>query len=74
MKATLEFELPNEDMEHHAALHGLAYRKALSEIRQMIRGKIKHGHEFKTPTQALEWAMQVVIDECEDAELDQGLP
>lgn len=74
MKATLTFTLPNEEVEHHAAVHGMAYRNALSDIRQSIRGKMKHGHEFKTADEALEYVRQVVQDALEDAELTQGLP
>ena len=74
MTATLTFTLPREEAEHHAALHGMAYRAALTDIREALRSKMKHGHDFKTANEALEYVRQVVQDALEDAELTQGLP
>lgn len=67
MTSTLTFNLPEDSAEHHAAIHGMAYRLALSEIREQIRQKLKYGHHFQSPEVALEWAHKMVIDVCQDA-------
>ena len=41
--ATLTFTLPDEEVEHRAALQGLAAKSALWEIDQRLRGLLKHG-------------------------------
>lgn len=42
-RATLTFTLPDEDIEHRAALQGAAAKVALWEIDQRLRGLLKHG-------------------------------
>ena len=41
--ATLTFTLPDEEVEHRAALQGLAAKSALWEIDQRCRALMKHG-------------------------------
>jgi hypothetical protein len=43
MKATLEFDLPEDEQEHRYALAGRDALIALEEIDNWARGKIKHG-------------------------------
>ena len=66
--ATLKFSLPEETVEYHAAVHGLAYRAALGSIREQLRQKLKHGHRFATPDEAMDWVHQLVITACRDSE------
>ena len=54
MKVTFEFNLPDEQAEHLWALNGAALAGAISEAMQASRGWLKHGHEFKTPEEAIE--------------------
>jgi len=54
MKAILEFTLPEEKYEHKAALQGADLRLTVSNLDNMLRGFLKHGHSFKTATEALE--------------------
>lgn len=68
MIAKLEFTLPMEATEHHAALHGGAYHSALESIRVELRGLTKHGHKFKSANEALEHMHRFVIEVINDAE------
>jgi hypothetical protein len=71
MKAVLEFTLPMEAAEHHAALHGMAYKSGLDSIRMELRGLTKHGHKFKTADQALEHINKFVIDVINEADASE---
>lgn len=44
MKATLEFNLPEENSEHIVAINGSKYYSALFDIKQEICSKLKHGN------------------------------
>ena len=43
MRATLEFDLPDDEPEHRYALAGRDALIALEQIDEWARGKIKHG-------------------------------
>ena len=43
MKATLEFNLPEEHDEHLNALQGLSWQMLLFEVDQQLRNTVKHG-------------------------------
>ena len=42
-KATLEFDLPQEQEDHQAAVDGWKYKAALNALDQFLRNEIKHG-------------------------------
>lgn len=62
MKATLEFNLPEEAHEFKVASNAANLEIAIVHIREQIRRWQKHGHEFKTPDEALEGVRNVLID------------
>lgn len=67
MKATLKFNLPDEDEFYYNAIHATDYRIALTEIREMLRSKVKHGHNYENTEQALQEVYEYVcssIAEC----------
>lgn len=67
MQATLKFSLPDEDSDHYDAIHGPDYRHALDEIREMLRSRVKHGHNYESTEQALQEIYEFVcssIHEC----------
>lgn len=67
MKAKLEFDLPDEDAFHYDAIHATEYRMALEEIREMLRSKVKYGHNYESTEQALQEVFLMVcatIQEC----------
>ena len=53
MKATLEFNLPEEAAEFYLATNSAKLALEVSGIRERLRSWLKHGHEFKTPDDAL---------------------
>lgn len=68
MIAKLEFTLPAESDEHHAALRGMEYKAGIESIRVELRGLTKHGHKFKTADEALEHMHRFVIEVINHAE------
>lgn len=52
MKATLEFNLPEERYEHVLAINAGALLSALSEIRQAIRSILKYEEHVSDETRA----------------------
>ena len=68
MKATLEFNLPEEHDEHLNALQGLSWQMALYEVDQHLRSIVKHGDDLHKG----EWA-QEIRDLIYDKLADRGL-
>jgi hypothetical protein len=58
MKATLEFQLPEDRHDFLAAIHGSQARAALWEIAQHCRGVLKHGE----PSEELARHMHLIRD------------
>jgi hypothetical protein len=56
MKATLEFELPEETDSHNDAMNGAHWRMAMDGLNEWMRGQLKYGHSFKSAGEALEAA------------------
>lgn len=54
MKATLEFNLPEEDREHLDAVNGTKWKILLSDFDQTLRRYLKHGHTFVDVEDCLE--------------------
>lgn len=69
MKATLEFNLPDEDRDHHNALHGADWKGVCEDLDRQLRDWLKHGHKFKTPYEALQ-AVRTLLNTLAD---DSGL-
>lgn len=55
MKATLEFDLPEDRIEFEQASHAGALASVLSSLDTDARNFLKHGHPFKTPDEVLSW-------------------
>ena len=56
MKVTMTFTLPEDDQEHRDALQGPAYHRALHEIDDYLRNRLKHGtlsEELRNELEAL---------------------
>jgi len=45
MKAVLEFQLPEESIEHKRALNGSLYRSEIEDFSQYLRTQTKYGKE-----------------------------
>jgi hypothetical protein len=46
MKATLEFDLPEERQDHLDAINGTRWKILLSDFDRTLRNYSKHGHQF----------------------------
>jgi len=46
MKATLEFNLPEERQDHLDAINGTRWKILLSDFEQTLRNYVKYGHQF----------------------------
>jgi hypothetical protein len=56
MKATLEFNLPEDQKDHYDAINGSQFKYCIQEMDEELRGWLKYGHEFKSAGEALEAA------------------
>lgn len=54
MQAVLKFDLPEDNDEHTAAVHGMDYALACWDLDQKLRGWLKYGNKFETADDALE--------------------
>jgi len=53
MKATLEFNLPEERIEHLQAVHAGALVAVIDSMDEFLRNAWKYGHKYKTADEAL---------------------
>jgi hypothetical protein len=66
MKATLEFDLPEDNCEFRLASRGMDWALVVHEIVNVrLRAWLKYGHEFKTADEALEAVRDLVFSEIE---------
>lgn len=61
VKATLQFDLPEDEREHRYALAGRDALIALAEIDQWARGVLKHGDPAPEVAEALEHLREHLI-------------
>ena len=64
MKAILEFSLPDEAWEHQVALQAMAYYRALKEIDDYLRNRLKHGDPPPDVLEELEAVRRLLRDEA----------
>lgn len=62
MKATLEFDLPQKEVEHRWAVGAGALASAILETLAMLRAWRKYGHEFDTPEEVMEEVRKKLAD------------
>ena len=70
MKATLEFTLPDELVEHNDALHGPRYRMAITDCLNALRLKLKHGDIEEGIREGMEDAYRELLTACEENGFD----
>jgi hypothetical protein len=73
MKATLEFNVPEEDNEFRLAINGGKYLSALLEFKSILRNLIKHGYDpaLKTPDDMLREIDRQFRTSTEDVNFDE---
>ncbi len=54
MKATLEFNLPEEKNEYDLTTRGVDWSLVSFDMDEVLRGYLKYGHSFKTVDEAIE--------------------
>ena len=54
MKATLTFELPDDQYEYNYTLNAARYKDALSDIMDMIRNEVKYGNHDEATHEVLD--------------------
>ncbi len=54
MKAILEFNMPEDMVEHHDALHGTDWKLVLMDLETEMRSAIRYGHAHKTADEAID--------------------
>ena len=64
MKATLEFELPEDEYSYDIHKQAVEMSIILAEFYQYIRGLYKHGHTFKDADEAVDVIRNRFVEEC----------
>lgn len=54
MKATLSFNLPEESIEHLAALHGAEWKSIVWELTEQLRRYRHYGHRFQNAEECID--------------------
>lgn len=67
-KVTITFNLPDERDDHFLATHGKDFWLVLWNLNQAIRNYLKHGHNFKTADEALEWVREQIPESIYEVE------
>lgn len=71
MKATLSYNLPEENEEFNTALKGIDYKIVLQSTLEFIRGKVKHESDQWDP--AYIEALEAVRAHIVEAAIDRGV-
>jgi len=66
MKATLEFNLPEEDAEHRMAIDGSNWKYVVTEMDEYFRSQIKYQDLSGEVTKALQAARDNLHELCND--------
>ena len=66
MKATLEFNLPEENQEHLDAINGTSWKITLSNFDNTFRCYLKHGHNFSDIKNCLDSLRKQLHEDIED--------
>jgi hypothetical protein len=69
MKATLLFNLPEEQQEFRLANEAADWHSVVWEVDQKLRQHLKYGHEFKSVGEALEQIREFFYEEITDRNL-----
>lgn len=70
MKAVLSFNLPEDQYEHRTALEGSRWRTVVFDTDQLLRAKLKYGHQYASVDEALEDIRKQLNDNIADLGLD----
>ena len=68
-ESMLRFELPEEEAEFRAAMDGSRWKDVSYDLDQWLRSKLKHGHSFESPGEALEECRKFLRELMEERNL-----
>jgi len=63
MKATLEFNLPEDREEHRVAVNAMDIHNAVVALQSELRGWQKYGHQFKTADEVIDHIRKFLMEE-----------
>lgn len=63
MKATLEYNLPEEQDLYIGACQGVNIKNVVCDLDNEMRNWLKHGHSFKSADEALENVRRMLYDD-----------
>ena len=69
MKAILEFDLPEENVEFGEAVNGGKFVSILHSLDTQLRNYVKYGHDLKSATDAFEHVREIIHNELEEEHL-----
>jgi len=69
MKATLEFNLPEDAVDHRLALEGADWRLVVANLDNHLRVALKHDHNLRSADHALEEIRNRLHEELESRNL-----
>lgn len=70
MKATLEFNLPEEQAEHYCAIKGADMLNALFDMRLKLRGMLKYDELTDQQYEIVQRIQSYLIDSLDDNEIN----
>jgi hypothetical protein len=70
MKATLEFNLPDEQAEHYCAIKGADMLNVLWELKAELRGMLKYGELPDTQYEIVEKIQNFLLSSLDDHEIN----
>ena len=70
MKATLEFNLPEEQAEHYCAIKGADMLNVLWELKAELRGMLKYGELTDQQYEIVEKIQGFLIDSLNENEIN----
>lgn len=63
MRTKLTFEFDEDAIDDPKIyIHALDINYGVTELRESIRSKLKHGHNFKSADEALEWVREELFN------------
>ena len=71
MEAILKYELPEEQSEFVLASRGQDYFNTLWDLDIDARNFLKHGHNFKSADEVLEWLRQFILNTVDLGEANE---
>lgn len=70
MKATLEFNLPDDNYQFKKATQGADLSVIISSLDNVLRGYLKYGHTFKTADEAIQNIRENLIHDMQSYNID----